>query len=250
MMIRMWPPTKEIPTLDREEAHIWLVDLVRAAPPLCDIEKTLTAQERHRASLLLREHSRQQFVRTRFALRALLGNYLEIDPADVGITADRNQKPHLADTASHADLRFNVSHSGDRALIALVLGRDVGVDIERLRFVNNVEQLASRYFHSAELDAIRQAPQSERSPSFLHFWTAKEAVLKALGSGVSTALASFAIPGQLDHSGALIKIPDSHGSSREFWVRGLDVSLDYVAAVAAAKEPLRCRCMAFALDGA
>jgi 4'-phosphopantetheinyl transferase len=80
------------------------------------------------------------------------------------------------------------------ALIAVTKGCEVGVDVERLRPVRHLEHIAQRYFHPAETTAILAARPAERDAAFLRGWTGKEAVLKALGRGITGSFAEFQVP--------------------------------------------------------
>ena len=121
----------------------------------------------------------------------LLGHYLAARPESIQFSTQGNNKPRLASIHSRADLRFNVSHSGSLALVAVTVGNEIGVDVEHLRDVSHVEQIAGRYFHTDEIAAIRSAEPTDRTATFLRCWTAKEAVLKALGIGITSSLDAF-----------------------------------------------------------
>lgn len=121
----------------------------------------LPAAERTRAARLLREEARRRWVAARWALREVLARYLEADPATIELRLGERGKPGLADPA--APLRFNLSHSGGLALVAVAEGREVGVDIERL---------------------------GRRPAGFYAEWTRREAVAKCHGTGLGGPPAS------------------------------------------------------------
>ena len=149
-------------------------------------------------------------------LRALLAGYLGVDSAAIALHDDEHGKPHLglrepaANRAAQektASLRFNWSHSGDVALLALASGAEmIGVDIERVRPRARALDLARRFFAPAEADALAACTLAERERAFLALWCAKEATLKALGRGIAFGLQRVAfarggdgwVPGQFD----------------------------------------------------
>lgn len=120
-------------------------------------------------------------------LRALLAAYLRCHAGDVQLIESEHGRPELA--AAHASpLAFNWSHSGDQAVFAIGIGAQPGIDIERLRPRPRALEIAQRYFDAQESRALEDADGEARSIAFLELWTAKEAVLKALGRGLAFGL--------------------------------------------------------------
>ena len=178
-----WPQPAEFPQLGAGEVHVWAVPLAVGDPS----QETLAEAELERARNFALEKPRQSFVATRVALRSLLGHYLNLPPREVPIAFGPNGKPQLA----AGDLHFNLAHSGELALIALTRQGPLGVDLEQLRPMASALELAQRNFHRRELAAIRDAAEADRSRTFLHCWTRKEAVVKALAVGIGHPLDTF-----------------------------------------------------------
>jgi 4'-phosphopantetheinyl transferase len=125
-------------------------------------------------------------------LLAMLGVYLGVSPADVVLETSEHGRPAL--TGSHRDvLSFNWSHSHDQALIAVARGVLPGVDLERMRAHPKAVPIARRYFSPDETAALEALPPEQRDRAFLELWTAKEAVLKALGRGLAFGLHRLSI---------------------------------------------------------
>jgi 4'-phosphopantetheinyl transferase len=120
-------------------------------------------------------------------LRALLAVYLGVPAATVAFADDAYGRPELA-APWHGLLRFNWSHSGDRALIAVARDVAPGVDLEHIRPRPRAMALAERFFHHAETAALSALDGTQREHAFLELWTGKEAVLKALGRGLAFGL--------------------------------------------------------------
>ena len=128
----------------------------------------------------------------RAPLRALLAAYLGIEAQRLILADDAYGRPMLG--AAHGQaLGFNWSHSGPHALVAL--GRHVapGIDIEVQRARPRALEIARRFFTAEEADALAALPSDQRSAAFLDLWTAKEAVLKALGRGLAFGLHRLSI---------------------------------------------------------
>lgn len=228
----LWPQPAEFPMLDQSEAHIWSVPILRTTP-IISTDSTLTPDEQTRAREYAHEPSRHRFVSTRLALRELLGRYLQVAPSEVALEIPPNGKPQLVGSMNSIGLRFNVAHSGDLALIGISLGHEIGVDIEQRRHVENAAQIASRYFHSQEIAAICSATPSTQSDEFLLAWTAKEAVLKSLGKGISNSLSEFAAAPDKHAAATLIEVPHRENAEPgRCWVRRLELGGQYFGAVA------------------
>jgi 4'-phosphopantetheinyl transferase len=176
------------------EIDLWSAQLDAAEWPAAD---RLPADERERAARLHSPLARKRWVAARWALRGVLGRYLNEDPAEIELRLAEQGKPMLA--APSAPLRFNLSHSGDRALVAVAWEREVGVDIERIAPRRNLTALAHRALEPAEAEAIEEMPQGDRLAAFLAAWTRREAIAKCLGTGlwappaeaVETAVSAF-----------------------------------------------------------
>lgn len=100
------------------------------------------------------------------------------------ICIDENGKPYFSDLP----LRFNISHSGDRVMVA-ISSQDVGCDVEKR--CSNAESVAKRFFHEKEYAAIAAANDDIRDDLFRTLWTLKESVVKCSGQGLRIELGSF-----------------------------------------------------------
>jgi 4'-phosphopantetheinyl transferase len=144
---------------------------MRAAPP------TLLADEVH--VLRLPSGDRDEAGR---ALREIVAAYLEASPDAIRIVTGEHGKPALADGA----LRFNLSHSGDLALVAVARERDVGVDVERIDARRDALALAERALDADGAAAVQAAAVADRAAVFHRGWVRREAVAKCAGTGLST----------------------------------------------------------------
>jgi 4'-phosphopantetheinyl transferase len=124
-------------------------------------------------------------------LRKLFGLYLGGVPATVELCRGEFGKPALADPA--ATLRFNLSHSGGWAAIALADGREVGIDIERIRPRTNLLRLADRELDPSAAKAVHEALPAKRLDAFHEAWTRREAIAKSHGVGLRNPLPSVPV---------------------------------------------------------
>lgn len=109
----------------RGELHVWHASLDSDRWP---DPGGLPAAERDRAAKLLSEGARRRWVAARWALRGVLGRYLELEPASIELRLGNRGKPMLA--VPDAPLRFNLSHSGELALVAVAGECEVGIDVQ------------------------------------------------------------------------------------------------------------------------
>jgi 4'-phosphopantetheinyl transferase len=169
--------------------HCWFVSL--AAFP-ADAEglavAILSKDERKRAASFYFERQRQCYIRSHAALRLLLGRYLMTAPDAIAIAADTYGRPTLA--ARAGGLEFNLSHSGDAVLVGVSL-HPLGVDIELVRDVLDLLEIAKSHFGPSEVEELLRLAPEQRCESFYATWTRKEALVKALGLGLSFPLDAF-----------------------------------------------------------
>ena len=143
-------------------------------------DELLSDDERDRVTRYVMERSREQFAIARSCLRIILSGYVGRSPQSLQFTIASGGKPLLRND----DLHFNLSHSGDVALIA-VSGQRVGVDVEIARPIPNVASLVQRFFSREEALQFESLREELRLTAFFHGWTAKEALLKAVGVGLT-----------------------------------------------------------------
>jgi 4'-phosphopantetheinyl transferase len=143
-------------------------------------------------------------------------------------------KPALVeDGVTRADLRFNLSHSGDYCVCAVALGREVGIDVEAVRPDVECLQLADRFFTKREWEDLRTTPEQRRYERFFRYWTCKEACLKAQGIGISSGLAGFEVIFEPDGSARCGTVKRGTASRPGCLVRPITIAPDVAAAVAA-----------------
>ena len=189
----------------------------------------LDAGEHERANRFATPALRELFIVAHGQTREILAGLLGTKPEDLRFVYGREGKPCLPELAALA-LEFNLTHTSDRALLAVARGRRVGVDLERLRPMPDALDLATRYFHPKEIQALCQQDPVTRAAAFLSAWTRKESYVKAVGGGLSLPLSDFHAepgPGQIRRW-----VADGNSRDKCAWFVGdLAVGDDHVAAV-------------------
>lgn len=173
--------------------HIWYASLDPPHPVVEQMEQTLAPDEWARLRRFHFARDARRYAVRRGTLRHLLGGYLHFAPAEIAFAYGPQQKPALAEEMAGTGLHFNLSDSGEMAVYAFAVGQEIGVDIEQHRDYPDAHQLAKRFFSSVEADWLASQPAGQTSRSFLRGWTCKEAVVKALGSGLMAPLQDFTV---------------------------------------------------------
>jgi 4'-phosphopantetheinyl transferase len=208
--------------------HVVLLRLDQALPGAGEL---LDEDERARADRFVFERHRHRFITCHAWVRIVLGRCLDRAPESLRFTAGPHGKPCLADAA--ADLRFNLSHSGERALLAVTRGQEVGVDIEQERTIATLD-LARRFFAPSESQALEAMCASDRMPAFFRCWTRKEAFIKAIGHGFTCPLAGFEVSLADEDSPQLLRSCTAVAGGLERWrIVSVPVEPGYRAAIAA-----------------
>ncbi len=200
-------PVETMPVLASGEIHLWLWHLIEPVPP------------RQLTNLARRE------------LVSLLKAYANSDLAPL-FEKGEHGKPYV--TAAGFP-HFNVSHGGDRVAFAFCRDQELGVDVERgsMRRSHSALELAERFFAADEATALAKLGEVEGERAFLHLWTCKEAVLKALGHGLSFGLERlrFAL-GSSGQPKSLLSIADEAGSAAEWQIHRFDAGSEHVGSLA------------------
>jgi len=133
---------------------------------------------------------------------------------------------------SDLPLYFNVSHSEDLALIAFAYRREVGIDVEWVKPIREMQQIAERYFCPSERELLRRT-RTDMQPTLFHqYWTRKEALVKATGDGLSLRLDQVDISAVVTDRLEPITLQDGRGVTRHLSLIDLPTEAGYVGALA------------------
>jgi 4'-phosphopantetheinyl transferase len=178
-------------TLAESAVHIWTIDLAWQEDRMHELHKLLSADENERVERFVFDRDKRRFIAARGAMRKILSEYLSIPPQEVVFAYSRNGEPELASDWRETEIKFNLSHSSELAILAVARGLCVGVDLELINQGLAIDEIASRFFSPTEVNTLRAIPSERRQEAFFSCWTRKEAYIKALGAGLSLPLDSF-----------------------------------------------------------
>jgi len=220
-------------SLAADEVHFWVVGHDINELEIARLFELLNQEEQARAERFKVSEPRKQFIISRATLRTILGKYLKLEPEQVVLRVGMNSKPELG---QHTDLRFNLSHTDGKTAIGITRGRNVGVDVERIRENLDPLELAQRFFSPRESQWLRAQPAASRYSAFFACWTAKEAYVKACGIGLSMPLAEFGVRPEEGNLKVDFEIYGKPEESKQWTLWQPDLGSDFRSAVAVAGQ--------------
>lgn len=209
---RQWPVATAMADLTEGTIQVLAFNLDVSDETARELEGTLSAPERARAKRLVYAADARRYIVSRGVLRSVLSGILRCGPQDVTLEAGASGKPRLAGESPAA--QFNVSHSMDLALIALSVGREVGVDLEHHDPRMEWRSVARTWLSGEQCEEIDGLGPALQLPAFYSCWSRKEAILKARGGGLSGRQAPLS------------------ASDKSWWVADVPVGPDHAASVA------------------
>jgi 4'-phosphopantetheinyl transferase len=227
--------------LSGDEVHVWLASLDLEASRVKSLWRTLSADERERGLRFHFQRDREHFIVARGLLRVILGRYLNMKPSQIRFSYNRYGKPFLAGEGGGA-LRFNVSHSHRLALYAMTSGREIGIDLEHIRRVLDINEIAERFFSPREVAMLLALPEPLWSEAFFNCWTRKEAYIKAKGEGLSLPLDQFDVSLAPGEPAALLYTSDDSQEASRWSLQELAPSPGYVAALVVEGHDWQLKC--------
>ncbi|CCD28701.1 4'-phosphopantetheinyl transferase [Candidatus Glomeribacter gigasporarum BEG34] len=214
-------------SLNANAVYIWHVNLQNFSLHKDDHWHLLDNDEKAKANRFHFNIHRHRFIAARGILRCLAGQLLGQPPNALQFSYTSYGKPILKE---YPRLQFNLSHSHDRAIYAFTLDMAIGVDIEYQNSQCDVESIAKRFFTAREFNALQTLPGPEKIATFFKLWVRKEAVLKALGYGLSWPLTKVEF--NVEKQPICLSESNRDIKSSEWSLIALDPVRDFAAALA------------------
>jgi 4'-phosphopantetheinyl transferase len=229
------PPAEVV--LSSGDVHVWTADLDQPVHYRRWLARTLSVDERARANRFHFESDRRRFVAGRGLLRVILSRYLATKPDRLAFCYGPHGKPEVAASQGEDDttIRFNYSHSRGLALYAVARGRRIGVDLEILRPIPEADQIAAHFFSPRENAALRALPASQQCEAFFNCWTRKEALVKAVGDGLTRSVEQIdvtLVPGEPAMLNSVDGIDSNPHEAARWRLQALFPARGFVAALA------------------
>lgn len=224
--------------------HLWAVPLNPPAARVDALARLLTHDERERAARFRFDVHRRRFIVGRGVLRELIAAYLgRDDPAGLVFEYGPKGKPALAGPPPPGgELEFNLSNSEELALVGFNRLRPIGVDVEHLRPLDDLREIASRFFSRAESEVLLGLPLPRQQEGFFNCWTRKEAYLKAVGDGLSAPLDRFDVTLAPGDPPRMLALEGSAEKAADWRLYHLEPAPGYLGAVAIQGEAWELTC--------
>lgn len=245
-LLEMFSPSFKFPPLDLKlklgEIHIWFGELDQAVPELYRFIHILSMDERMRAGRFHFQKNRIRFIVRHGMLRMILGRYLGVKASELRFYNEENGKPAITENFGNGTIQFNLSHSNGVALFAFTRDRKIGVDIEYIHDISDMEQIAERFFSINENKVLRSLPKLKKREAFYNGWVCKEAFVKALGCGLSRPLDRFDVSLVPGEPAKLLRIQGDSREASRWSIQYLKPAPDYVGAIAVKSRMLEIKC--------
>lgn len=210
--------TNAIPNLLRDVTQVWTLNVRYSGWLLSQAETVLTPNELRYVQRFTRPIDRLRSTLPRVLLHMLIAEHAGVSPRDVAIGRLKSGQPYVSVMAKGFPVNFSISHAGEYAVVAISVVSKVGVDVEELNPNFDYLPIAERFFHPMERRDLLDGGNYER---FYHYWTAKEAFVKAIGEGLRRDFDSFYVDldGRLvhdlraNHTWRLLQCDSLHGYS-------------------------------------
>jgi 4'-phosphopantetheinyl transferase len=225
-------------SLDREaptaltpcQVQVWAVQLEASEDRFSQCLSCLSSDEKARAARFHFDEHRRAFILGRSVLRALLGELMETTPGQIQFSYGPKGKPGLVDSSS--PIRFNASNSGNMAVYAFTEGCDIGIDVEQVRPVPEMDHIAKRFFASAETSELMALSERDRGQAFFNCWTRKEAYIKAVGDGLAVPLDSFHVTLRPGVAAEMLCVAGSIEAAKGWTMHDFAPAPEFVGAIA------------------
>jgi 4'-phosphopantetheinyl transferase len=210
--------------------HVWSVSLDDISWLVEFLSRFLSADEVERAMNFRSSLDRRRFIICRAALRIILAGYhITATPSAIRFRYGEYGKPAISAPETLVPLRFNVSHAGGMALIAVTRRFELGIDVEPVRSIEDIEGIVEEVLSSPERRQFDLLTRSQQVTAFLTAWTRKEAYGKARGMGLAFPLRDLSV--SLDPN-AHTQFLGGDDGSRVVSLQSVQVDAHYIAALA------------------
>ena len=237
-----WPLPPTNPYLFQNDVHIWCICMNQFDNHVEPMTSILSPIELQRAERFRYPHHRRRYIVFHGLLRKLLADYTKIESDKIIFRYNQYGKPFLSKRTCEEKIRFNISHSNEYALFAFAYEREIGVDIQQIYEIADMDKVAEQIFSPNEITFLQLLSNSEKKEAFFQLWTRKEAYIKATGLGFSAELVSIDISSNLLNSSLQISTGNCSADSNGWIVHDLNPVPGYAAAFAIEGDAEVCQC--------
>ena len=209
---------------------------------LAELSAILSPTEMARAAKFHFDRHRHRFIAGRARLRQTLARYLPADPGRLEFAYSPAGKPGLGGEFKNTGIHFNTAHSEDLVAFAVTRIGPVGIDVEQIRRVKDMDDLVARFFSRRENEDFRKLAPAVKPVAFFNLWTRKEALLKATGTGIAGGLNQVEVSFRPDEPPRLIALAGQPGKAGQWTLQHVSPAPGFAGAVAVQGSCSRFRC--------
>lgn len=220
-------------SLRSPEIHIWRIDLTQPIERCTKFEELLASEEIEKRNRFCFQRDRVRFAISHVATRDILSRYVRANPRVIRFRNNAFGKPELSPDFNLPGISFNLSHSGNWAILALAHSIAIGIDIEEVHSDFLPLEVAQHFFSELEVRVLSALSESERMYAFFECWTRKEAYLKARGGGLAIPLGSFDVSFGIGQKPLLLAVRPECEDKRQWTLYDCEVDEGYKAALIA-----------------
>jgi 4'-phosphopantetheinyl transferase len=215
--------------IEDNQVHVWQARIDNSSVYSEDTSSTLSQDERERAHKFQFQKDREHFILRHYQLRLILSKYCGCQPHEIKFRYNSYKKPFIF-MPEFKEIKFNISFSHDLMLVGLNRHKDIGIDIEKVHEIHDLETVAVNNFSSRELKILNET--LDKTKTFFKIWTRKEAFIKATGKGMYYPLKTFCVninsTGNCEH----LVIFNRPIRSKQWRIAELNTSEGYIASLA------------------
>ncbi len=215
--------------LTNKQTNLHIQNLDQPQDIVDHYEALLSAQELEKAYRFVFPEHQRRYIVARGRLREILAEYTGESPTDITFEYGEHGKPTLAN--NQETLYFNVSHSEEMAIYAINKTCELGVDIEHIKREVDLISVAERYFTENESQKILFQQGFDQTISFFNCWTRKEAILKALGQGLSFPLKDCEITVLPNEPAQVIQVEGHSDAAKQWSIHSFTPAENFIVAV-------------------
>jgi 4'-phosphopantetheinyl transferase len=216
--------------LAENEVHAWVTSIQVNEDRIPQYERLLSDDETRKALSFRFDKDRSMYIVSHGVLRLILACYTRVHPTKLVMSYSLGGKPCVHTLQEQSRVRFSMSHTSSFTAVAVSRNSQVGVDIERIRHVNNQDAILRRYLSAHSMSEFTKLTVHDRQRAFFTWWTANEAFLKAQGKGIRSLDEGldFVPQGGLLHCGGG-PVKSTAGHFWTLWSR--DVESDHILTI-------------------
>jgi 4'-phosphopantetheinyl transferase len=225
-----WHTAPLKPKLEGHDIHVYHLDLSLFQNQTQELICFLNSVEQEQAQNMAQTNKKNSFIITKSFLRKILSNYLDCSSQSIILDKTQSGKPFL-NSHHDLDIKFNLAHSHNKAILAFCLKTQIGIDLEKLRKVSRAQEILAKHGLDEEINSFNTVPEKHKDEAFLRGWTRKEALIKAMGQKMATHAKQYSVNFSLFPKNKILNNETTNKENQHWTLCDLTIE-DYVGTVA------------------